>query len=93
MVHKLSLQLAFVIVSLTTSGPLILPMHFMCPKRDWFATYKSISGGSVLIGNDVTWKIVGLSTIIIKMQDEIIKTLTNVQHILDLKKNLILLAL
>jgi hypothetical protein len=29
----------------------------MSPKRDWFTTYESVNGGSVLMGNDVACKI------------------------------------
>jgi hypothetical protein len=64
----------------------------MSPKRDWFTTYESVNGGSVLIGNDVTCKIVGIGTIRIRMHDGIVRTLTNVRHIPNLKKNLISLG-
>jgi hypothetical protein len=37
---------------------------------------------------DVACKIVGMGTIRIRMHDGIVRTLKNVQHILDLKKNL-----
>jgi hypothetical protein len=39
--------------------------------------------------NNVACKIVGISTIKIKMHDGIVRTLTNVRNIPDLKKNLI----
>jgi hypothetical protein len=64
----------------------------MSPKRDWFTTYDSINGGSVLMGNNVACKIVGIVTIRIRMHDGIVRTLTNVRHIPDLKKNLISLG-
>jgi hypothetical protein len=41
------------------------------------------------MGNDVACKIVGMGTIRIRMHDGIVRTLKNVQHIPDLKKNLI----
>jgi hypothetical protein len=44
------------------------------------------------MGNDVACKIVGISTIKIKMHDGIVMTLMNVQHIRNLKKNLISLG-
>jgi hypothetical protein len=43
----------------------------MSPKRDWFTTYESISGGRVLMGNDITCKIIGIDTIRIRMHDGI----------------------
>jgi hypothetical protein len=64
----------------------------MSLKRDWCTTYESVNGGSVLMGNDVACKIVGIGTIRIRMYDGIMKTLTNVRHMPDLKKNIISLG-
>jgi hypothetical protein len=75
-------------IILTTSGFLILFVHFICPLRDWFTTYDSVNGGSVLMENNVAYKIVGIGTIRIRMHDGIVRTLTNVRHIQDLKKNI-----
>jgi hypothetical protein len=41
------------------------------------------------MGNGVTCKIVDIGTIRIRMHDGIVRPLTNVRHIPDLKKNLI----
>ena len=41
--------------------------YYMCPKREWFSTYKSYDGGSVLIGNDVVCKTVGIDNIRMRM--------------------------
>jgi hypothetical protein len=60
----------------------------MSLKMDWFTTSESVNGGSVLMGNDVTSKIVGMGTIRIRIHDKIVRTMKNV-HIPDLKKNLI----
>ena len=38
--------------------------YHICPKREWFSTYKSYDGGSVLIGNDVMYKTVGIGNIL-----------------------------
>ncbi|KAJ4967885.1 hypothetical protein NE237_014586 [Protea cynaroides] len=64
----------------------------MCPNRDWFTTYKVIEGASVLVGNNAVCKIVGIGTVRIKCHDGIVRTLTDVRHIPDLKKNLISLS-
>jgi hypothetical protein len=64
----------------------------MSYKRDWFTTYESVNGGSVLMGNGVACKIVGMGTIRIRMHDGIVRTLENVRHIPDLKNNLISLG-
>jgi hypothetical protein len=47
-------------------------------KRDWFTTYESINSGLVLIVNDVACKIVGISTIRIRIPDGIVRTVTDV---------------
>jgi hypothetical protein len=45
------------------------------------------------MGNDVACKIVNIGTIRIRMHDGIVRTLKNVRHIPDLKKNLIFLGI
>jgi hypothetical protein len=47
----------------------------MFPKRDWFSTYKSINGGSVLIRDNATCNIVGIGTIIIRLNNGIVRIL------------------
>ncbi|KAK2990880.1 hypothetical protein RJ640_007601 [Escallonia rubra] len=61
-------------------------------SRGWFATYLSFDGGKVLIGNDVSYKVVGISSISIRMYDGIVRTLTNVRHVPELRKTLISLG-
>ncbi|KAK3011590.1 hypothetical protein RJ639_012236 [Escallonia herrerae] len=66
--------------------------YHMCPNRDWFVTYRSFDGGKVLTGNDVTCKVVGIGSIQIKMHDGIVRTLTDVRHVPELRKILIFLG-
>ncbi|KAL5768311.1 hypothetical protein ACOSQ2_015094 [Xanthoceras sorbifolium] len=66
--------------------------YHMCPNRDWFSTYESIDGGIVLMGNNAQCKTVGIGTIRIRMHDGIVRTLSDVRHVPDLKKNLISLG-
>ena len=61
----------------------------MCLNQDWFATYQSIDGGKILIGNNVDCKVVGIGSIQIKMFDGIVRTLIDVRHVPYLWKNLI----
>ena len=61
----------------------------MCPNRDCFSTYESVNSGVVLIGNNHACKIAGVGTIKVKMHDGVVRTLIDVRHILDLKRNLI----
>ena len=60
--------------------------YHMCPNRDLFSTYESCNDEIVLIGNNVVYDVVGRGTIRIKMHDGIVRTLTNVRHVPDFKK-------
>ena len=64
----------------------------MCPNRDLFSTYESCNGGIILMGNNAACDVVGRGTIRIKIHDGIVRTLTNVRYVPDLKKNLISLG-
>ena len=55
----------------------------MCPKKEVFSTYKLYDGGSVLMGNDIVCKIVGIDNIRMRMFDG---------QVPDLKKNLLSLG-
>ena len=66
--------------------------YHMCPHKDWFDTYQPYNGGSVLMGNDAVCKTIGIGTIKIKMFDRIVRTLADVRHIPELRKNLISLG-
>ena len=64
----------------------------MCANRDWFNTYEKKNEGEVLMGNDAACKIVGIGTLKVKMYNDIIRTFSNVRHVLSLKKNFISLG-
>jgi len=64
----------------------------MFPHRSWFVTYEKKSSGNVLIGNNAPCKSVGIGSIKIKMYDGIVKTSTDVCHVLKLKKNLVIVG-
>lgn len=66
--------------------------YHMCPNKDWFHTYEQVDGGVVLMGNNAPCKTIGIGSIRIKMYDGIVRTLTQVRHVPDLKKNLISLG-
>ena len=67
-------------------------MFHMCLNRDWFSTYETVFKGVVLMGNNASCKIASNGTVRIKMFDGVVKTLGNVRHVPDLKRNLILLS-
>nr|AAT44282.1 putative polyprotein [Oryza sativa Japonica Group] len=57
--------------------------------QDWFATYEALQGGTVLMGDDTPCEVAGIGTVQIKMFDGCIRTLSDVQHIPNLKRSLI----
>ena len=66
--------------------------YHMTPNKDWFNTYRSINSGSVLMGNDASCKVARIRNIRIKVFDGVVRTLCDVRHVLDLRKNLISLG-
>ncbi len=65
----------------------------ICIHRDWFTTYNSVQdAGSVRMGDDNPRPIVGIGSIMIKMHDGIVRTLTDVRHVPGMKRNLISLS-
>lgn len=58
----------------------------MCPNKDLFASYQSLNGGKVLLGNHASCKVVDFGTVKIKMFDGIVRALTDVRHVPDLRK-------
>ena len=64
----------------------------MAPNRHWFSTYEPMHKGVVLMGNNASCKVAGIRTVHIRMFDGVIRTLGDVRHVLDLKRNLISLS-
>ena len=54
----------------------------------WFASYQTINDGIVLLGDNHSCKTVGIGSVKIKMFDGVIRTLTNVRHVLELKEKI-----
>ena len=48
--------------------------------------------GTVLMGNDHPYQVVGIGSVRIRMFDGVVRTLTNVRYIPEMKKNLISLG-
>ena len=66
--------------------------YHMTPKKDWFDVYKPYDGGVVQMGNDATCSVIGIGTMKIKMFDGVVRVLSNVRHVPNLRKNLISLG-
>jgi hypothetical protein len=61
----------------------------MSHKMDWLINYEPVNGSSVLMGNNVACKIAGFGVVRIRMHDGTVRILKNVQHVPNLKKNII----
>ena len=66
--------------------------YHMTPNKDWFNTYMLVNSGSILMGNDASCKVARIENIIIKMFDDVVRTLCDVRHVPDLRKNLVSLG-
>ena len=66
--------------------------HHVCPHKEWFSSYQTVNDGCVLLGDNSPCKTLGFGNIKIKMFDGVIRTLTDVRHVPELKKNLISLG-
>jgi hypothetical protein len=66
--------------------------HHMCSHRNWFISYQSVDEGVVFMGNGIPCKIVGVGSIRIRMFDGIVRELTDVRYVPELKSNLISLG-
>ena len=62
------------------------------PHRDWLDTYRLVNCGSILMENNLVCKVVGTTTIKVKMFDNVVRTLMDVRHVPDLQNNLILMG-
>jgi len=66
--------------------------YHITPNREWFTSYRSANSGCVYLGDDRCCNIVGIGDVRIMMYDGIVRTLCDVRHIPELKKNLIFLG-
>jgi hypothetical protein len=66
--------------------------HHMCSHRIWFISYQSVDEGVVFMGNGIPCKIVGVGSVRIVMFDGIVRELTDIRYVPDLRSNLISLG-
>ncbi|KAG8474542.1 hypothetical protein CXB51_031315 [Gossypium anomalum] len=64
----------------------------MSLNRHWFTTYETVSEGVVLMGNNVSCKIAGVGKIKVKMFNGVVRILSDVRDVPELKRNLISLS-
>lgn len=59
--------------------------YHMCPYKEWFDTYQPYSDRTLLMGNNATSKTIGIRIVKIKLYDGLVRTITNVRHVLLLE--------
>ena len=62
------------------------------PNKDFFCTYEKVDRRNITLDNDDICKVMNTSNVLIKTHDGTIRTLSDMRHILELKKILISLA-
>ena len=62
--------------------------HHTCLHRSWFSSYESNDEGVFYMRNDISYKILEIRSVKIRMYDGTVKTLTEVRHVIELRKNL-----
>ena len=66
--------------------------YHMTHNKDWFGTYRLVNSCFLLMGNDALCRVIGMGNIRVKMFYGVIRTLCDVRHVPDLRKNLISLG-
>ncbi|KAL5580427.1 hypothetical protein UlMin_012869 [Ulmus minor] len=67
--------------------------YHITSNGDWFADYKEINEGQVLLGNNSLCKVIGIGLVRIKTHDGFERILPDVRHVPKLKQNLISLGM
>jgi len=57
----------------------------MYPHKDWFSTYDPVDSTVAHMGNNVQCNVSGIGTVKIKTHDGVVRTLSNVCHVPNLK--------
>ena len=63
--------------------------YHMCPHKDWFSTYDPVDSTVIHMDINALCNVTGIGTVKTKTHDGVVRTLSNVRHVPDLKRNLI----
>jgi len=63
--------------------------YHICPRREWFSSLEKLDSGVVIMRNDAACQIIGISTVQIRMFDDVVRDLTDVRYVPQIKKNII----
>lgn len=65
----------------------------MCPLKIHLTKHQEFNGGRVMIGNNMTCRVVSIGNINLKMHDRSVYELKQARHVPNLKRNLISLGM
>jgi len=63
--------------------------YHIYPRREWFSSLEKLDNNVVIIGNDAACQMIEISTVRIKMFDGVVRDLTDVRYVTQMKKNII----
>lgn len=66
--------------------------YHMCPMDELFPEYQPYEGGQVIMGNNASYKVIGIGSIKLRLADGYVKIMSKVRHCLELKRSLISLG-
>ena len=59
--------------------------YHICLRRKWFSSLKKLDNGVVIMGNDAACQMVGIDNVRIKMFDSVVRDLTDVRYVSQMK--------
>jgi len=66
--------------------------HHICSRREWFSSLEKLNGCVVIMENDVECRMIVIGTVQIKIFDSMIRDLTDVRYVPQMKKNIFLVG-
>jgi hypothetical protein len=64
----------------------------VCPRRDWFDSFREVSGGTVTLADGLTLSVVGVGAVRFRMLDGMICMITDVRYALSARRSLVSLS-
>lgn len=63
--------------------------YHMTSRQNWFSEFKEVTGGQVLLSDDMAVYVQGMGTVMLNTRGGTVNRLTNVRYVPNLKRNLI----
>jgi hypothetical protein len=64
----------------------------VCPRSDWFDSFRKVSGGTVTLADGSTLSVVRVGAVRFWMWDGMIRTITYVRYVPDVRRSLVSLS-